>query len=209
MPLDLDLIQRWLGGRSLARGLPLPQHEGGGLRVDVGSAAEVRRHVFLDAGPAPQACAARIDAPRIFLKAAVAPHVLRAALPAQWDIEAPGYLMQGPASMPRLTVLPPDYHITVQAEHGGHLARVLHASGALAASGRLALHEGCAVFDQIVTEEAHQRRGLGSVVMLTLDDLAARAGIGERLLVATEAGRALYENLGWRVLAPWATAVLR
>jgi predicted GNAT family acetyltransferase len=64
------------------------------------------------------------------------------------------------------------------------------------------------VFDQIITEEAHRRLGLGTVVMLNLDAVAEQAGATNRLLVATAAGRALYERLGWTVLAPWSTAVL-
>jgi hypothetical protein len=44
--------------------------------------------------------------------------------------------------------------------------------------------------------------------MGTLDAVVQEAGICERLLVATEAGRTLYQRLGWRVLAPYSTAVL-
>jgi hypothetical protein len=44
--------------------------------------------------------------------------------------------------------------------------------------------------------------------MGTLEARVQEAGLGERLLVATEAGRTLYQRLGWRVLAPYATAVL-
>lgn len=96
----------------------------------------------------------------------------------------------------------------LEAEHSGYVTRVMHARGELAASGRVAVHAGSAVFDQIVTEAAHRRLGLGTVVMLNLDAVAVKAGVTNRLLVATEAGRALYERLGWAVLAPWTTAVL-
>ncbi|RFP20265.1 N-acetyltransferase [Duganella sp. BJB488] len=208
MNLNLALIERWLTGRSLARGLSLPSSHSGGLCVEVGSANELRRHVFVDAGPALKACAAQIHAPRIFLKAAVAPDIMRAALPERWTIEGPGYLMYGSAATPGTAALAPDYHVSVDAEHGGHIARVIHASGELAASGRIAVHAGSAVFDQIITEEAHRRLGLGSVVMQHLDAVAEKACVTERLLVATEAGRALYERLGWTVLASWSTAVL-
>lgn len=207
MSIDFALIERWLTGRSLARGLPLPVPDGGGLRVEVGSPSETRRHVFLDAGEALQACAAQISASKIFLKAPVEPRVMRAALAPHWDIDDPGYLMCGPAKMSENAGLPAGYRIVVQAEYGGHLAQIFHANGALAAAGRVSVHAGSAVFDQIVTEEAHRRLGLGTVVMLTLDALAGRAGVTERLLVATAAGRSLYECLGWQVLAPWSTAL--
>jgi GNAT superfamily N-acetyltransferase len=208
MNLNLVLIERWLTGRSLARGLPLPFHRAGGLCVEVGAAGELRRHVFLDAGPELQACAAQTQAPLVFLKAAVAPDVLRASLPNRWKIEDAAYLMLGPTATSSKPSLPPGYHISLEAEYGGYVARVIHASGELAASGRVAVHAGCAVFDQIVTDEAHRRLGLGTVVMLNLDAVAEQAGATDRLLVATEAGRALYERLGWTVLAPWSTAVL-
>lgn len=208
MELNLTLIERWLTGRSLARGLPLPFHHSGGLCVEVGTAEELRRHVFLDAGPELQACAAQIHEPRVFLKAPVAPNVMRASLPSRWKIEDASYLMYGPTSTTGNAPLPPDYYMSLEAEHGGYVTRVMHARGELAASGRVAVHAGSAVFDQIVTEATHRRLGLGTLVMLNLDAVAVKAGVTNRLLVATEAGRALYERLGWAVLAPWATAVL-
>ena len=206
--LDLPLLERWLTGWSLSRGLPLPVREQSGLRVDVGLPLQLRRHVFLDAGPALQACAEQIHASHIYLKAAVDPAVLRAALPARWSVEAPGYLMRGPASMPREAALPPGYRIDMSAEHGAQLVRILHAHDDVAASGRIVVHDRCAVFDQIVTAESHRRRGLGTVVMQSLETIAGQARVTERLLVATEAGRNLYSSLGWQLVAPWATAVL-
>lgn len=206
--VDLPLLERWLTGWSLSRGVPLPVGEGGGLRVDVGMPLQLRRHVFLDAGPALQICAEQIHAPHIYLKAAVDPAVLRAALPARWEMEAPGYLMRGCASLSMPAELPPGYGIERSVEHGADIVRVVHTNGDLAASGRIVMHDGCAVFDQILTAESHRRRGLGMVVMHNLDLLARQARVDERLLVATEAGRGLYLRLGWQLLAPWSTAVL-
>lgn len=205
--IDLPLLERWLTGWSLSRGAPLPVREDGGLRVEVGMPLQVRRYVFLDAGPALQACAEQIHAPHIYLKAPVDPAVMRAALPARWMVETLGYLMQGPASMLRHAELPTGYAIEKTAEHGAVLVRVLHGDE-VAAAGRITLHQGCAVFDQIVTAESHRRRGLGTVVMQHLHALAAQAKVTERLLVATEEGRGLYLSLGWRLLSPWTTAVL-
>lgn len=206
--VDLALIERWLTGWSLSRGVPLPLPLDGGLVVEVGKPEQLRRHVFLDAGQALQACADRIHAPCIFLKAAVAPHVLRQALPARWNVESPGYLMMGPRQALSEVTIPHGYHTRFEAEHGAQVVRVIHESGELAASGRIVLHGRTAIFDQIETAESHRRRGLGSVVMHSLDRLAVQADVNERLLVATEDGRALYTRLGWSVIAPWSTAVL-
>lgn len=200
--IDLPLLEHWLTGWSLSRGVPRPVREGSGLRVDVGMPQQLRRHVFVDAGPALQACAEGIDVPHVYLKAAVDPALLRAALPARWTVEAPGYLMAGPASMSGQAPLPFGYRIETSTEHGAQLLHVVHADGDVAASGRVVLHDGCAIFDQIITAEAHRRRGLGTVVMHNLDTMARQAGVTERLLVATEAGRNLYTTLGWHLLAP-------
>ncbi|MGW8391374.1 GNAT family N-acetyltransferase [Pseudoduganella sp. HUAS MS19] len=206
--VDFALIERWLTGWSLSRGVPLPFASDGGLVVEVGKPEQLRRHVFLDAGQALQACADRIHAPHIFLKAAVEPQALRQALPARWNIESPGYLMAGPAQARSETVMPQGYRAVLESQHGAQVVRVIHDSQELAASGRIALHGQTAIFDQIETAEPHRRRGLGSIVMQTLDALATEAGVNERLLVATEDGRALYTRLGWSVISPWSTAVL-
>lgn len=208
MIVDLSLLERWLTGWSLSRGVPLPAHDGAGLVVEVGWPDQVRRYVFVDAGRALQDCAACIDAPFIYLKAAVAPDDMRRALPAAWQIESPGYLMARTAAAP--PVAPPaGYSASVHLEHGAHVIRFADATGQPAASGRVVLHGATAVFDQIETLEPHRRKGLGTALMCALDALAVQAGCTERLLVATEAGRVLYLTLGWRVLAPYSTAVLR
>ena len=80
--------------------------------------------------------------------------------------------------------------------------------GSVAASGHLALDERFAIYDRIVTDPAHQRRGLGRAVMHALQALARAHGRHANVLVATAEGRALYESLGWRLHAPWATAVI-
>jgi len=206
--VDFALITRWLAGWSLSRGVPLPSLLDGGLVVEVGMPEQLRRHVFLDAGQALQACAERIHDPSIFLKAAVEPQVLRQALPSRWHIEKPGYFMMGPAHGTGTAAMPQGYKANFEIAHGAHLVRVVHESGEPAASGRIVLHGRTAIFDRIETAEAHRRRGLGSAVMMALDSLAIQAAVNERLLVATEDGRALYTRLGWRVISPWSTAVL-
>ena len=100
-------------------------------------------------------------------------------------------------------------HVTDNGAHRRQArVQVLATDGSLAASGHIALDERHAVYDRIVTEPAHQRRGLGRAVMQKLQALAHAQGRHAGALVATDQGRALYESLGWRVHAPWATAVI-
>src|SRR5450830_1424754 len=184
MKLTPDLLERWLRGWSGARGLPAPVWRGGGLMVEVGWPDQVRRHVFLDAGPALQACAGAVREAHVHVKAAVEPAVLLRALPSAWTLDARRSLMAAPRPLAPQP-LPAGYHAT----------------------GRLHLQQGCAVFDRIETDPAHRRRGLARAVMGLLDRGAVEAGAQERLLVASEQGRALYLALGWQVLAPYATAI--
>lgn len=205
--IDLDLLERWLSGWSLARGLPLPQRQGGGLTVEVGQPDQLRRHVFADAGDALQACAREIVQPCVYLKAAVDTAVMRAALPPRWQMAAPRTLMRCGGPLP-VAAIPAGYTATLSGEFGATVLRLHDGTGAVAAEGKVVIYRGCAVFDQIGTASAHRRRGLGRALIAGLDAVARQAGAGERLLVATDEGRALYLQLGWDVLAPYATAVL-
>jgi GNAT superfamily N-acetyltransferase len=204
---DLNLLERWLSGWSLARGLPLPRREDGGLVVDVGLPDQLRRHVFADAGPALRECAARINEPLVFIKACVDGDTLRRALPPPWIVEAPRYLMRCDGPM-REAAPPAAYTIAHARRHGAAIVHIVDTTGAIAASGQLVVHGATAIFDQIETAPAHRRRGLGLSLMGALDALARQAGVDERLLVATDAGRQLYLRLGWQVLAEYSTAVL-
>jgi GNAT superfamily N-acetyltransferase len=206
MNADLDMLERWLRGWSLARGLPLPTRDGAGLSVEVGWPEQARRHVFADAGPALQECAGRIDEPFVYLKAAVEPAQMRRALPKRWQMESPRYLMHLASAMPAASAT--GYVANTTMEHGAHVITLAAADGASAATGRVVLDRGTAVFDRIETFEPYRRRGLASALMCALDSLAQQAAVSERLLVATEAGRALYLRLGWQVVAPYSTVVL-
>lgn len=181
--------------------------DGGGLRVDVGWPDQLRRHVFVDAGAGLQACAAGVHERFVHIKAAVDHAQLLRALPVGWCIEVPRYLMSRSGPMPATAPLAPGYRIVSSSEHGTAVLCIVDAKGAVAATGRITLEQGTAVFDRIETVAAHRRRGLATALMLALDGLAIDAGVAERLLVATEAGSLLYLHLGWKLVAPWSTAV--
>jgi len=92
----------------------------------------------------------------------------------------------------------------VQAERAGAIVsvRLVTESGDVAASGQAAVDGAFAAFDQIVTSEAHRRKGLGRCVMAALSEAAIGLGATHGVLVATEAGAALYTALGWSVVSP-------
>jgi ribosomal protein S18 acetylase RimI-like enzyme len=89
------------------------------------------------------------------------------------------------------------------------VVRVCSADGAVAARGQIAVTGSSAVVDQVETDPAHQRRGLGSLVMRTLANDAVARGASTGVLGASSEGRALYEALGWQVHAPLAGFVYR
>ncbi|BCL22966.1 GNAT family N-acetyltransferase [Streptomyces tuirus] len=73
--------------------------------------------------------------------------------------------------------------------------------GSLAARGQIAPTGETAVVDRVETAPGHRRKGLGGVVVRTLQNAAVRQGAGTGVLAGTPAGRGLYEALGWEVVA--------
>jgi predicted GNAT family acetyltransferase len=96
--------------------------------------------------------------------------------------------------------------VVVTPEPSAVQVRIHTADGTAAARGRVGLGRRYAVMDQVETGPAHKRRGLGSVVMGTLAEAALAHGLTEATLLASHAGRALYETLGWTLITPF-TAV--
>jgi len=198
------LLRRWLAGRSLARGLAPPQPDRGAYRVDTFSAVEQQRWVYASVTPELTALAQSIHAPAYLIKACATPQQLLAALPDGWQVEVPGYLMLGPEH-PAQAACPAGYQVQIIRYGAVTQVSVLTLAGELAASGYAAESADAYVYDRIRTEAAHQRRGLGRLVMASLGR-ARRSRALPQLLVATEQGRALYQTLGWSVLSVYATA---
>lgn len=206
-PFEPDLLWRWVAARSIARGLPLPVPDRGGMRVDTGLPEEVRRYVFAGPEPGLRELAATIDAPHVYLKVCAAAAELRALLPPRWRLQPAGYLMahDGPPAAP----IPPapGYRVELLRDGAVRAARILAADGTTAASGFAAEHDGVFILDRILTDPLHRRRGLGRVLVTALGSMH-RSSAARRVLVATEDGCALYSTLGWRVLSPYSTMVI-
>lgn len=203
------LARAWVAGWAVSRATEPPVERAEGFRIEVGLPHHVARYVLLDADEAAvRRVAESVTVPNTWLKAFVPPEIIVPWLPRGWTEGDPGFLM---ATDLRSTVAPaPDgYALTAETEGGVTFMRVHAADGSPAARGQIAVTGASAVVDQVVTEPAHQRRGLGSLVMRSLANAAVERGETTGVLGASVEGRALYESLGWKPHAPIAAFVYR
>jgi GNAT superfamily N-acetyltransferase len=204
---DPGLVWAWLTARSIVRGLPRPVPDHGGMRVDTRLPAERRRYVFSHALPGIRQLAHAIREPDVFIKSCGPGEALRALLPPAWTLRPGSYLMTVDAAGDTAHALPAGYRLDLDVRRPVTVARIVAPDGSLAAGGNAVEYGGVFVFDSIVVQAAHRRRGLGRALMAALG-AAQRSAASRRVLVATEEGRALYAHLGWTVRAPYATAVI-
>ncbi len=202
--VDPAVLEAWLSARSIARGLPLPIPDHGGFRVDTNSDAEIARWVFPKASSDLEHLAHSISDSRYLLKLCGTADDLQSALPSGWKLHAPGYFMQAAFKAP---IGHPPLGYTIEVKRTGMVseARVFTEAGELAASGYAVETNDVFVYDRIITEPDHRRRGLGRTLMQTLHDARHNPSVTE-LLVATEDGLALYSALGWATISPYSTA---
>ncbi|MDN3238151.1 GNAT family N-acetyltransferase [Glycomyces tritici] len=196
-----DLIMAWGRGRAHSRTTALPEPIDGGFRVAVGPPSTEIREVFHTYTPESlAAAAARLDEPGHQVMIAGPSALLASTVPSTWTMDDRGHLMTVPFAHDHYAV-PEDYRLLLESEGPLTVARVFHRNGDLAASARLGRDGEFGVFDKVVTAPAHQRRGLGSLMMRALSGSARAQGMRFGLLVGSDDGRALYEHLGWSFVA--------
>ncbi|MBM7814870.1 GNAT family N-acetyltransferase [Saccharothrix algeriensis] len=190
-------MREWVRGWSSCRGAPEPVEEADGFRIDVGVPGHRVRFVLPGTESVRERAAAE---PGTWLKVCGRREAVAPLLDPRWVLDEPEFLMStalrgsgGPVAAPA------GYRTGLVREHGFHEVVVVASDGARAARGRFAVHGGVAVVDQVVTEPAHRRRGLGRHVMSTIGVHAKVRGAVVAVLVSTVEGRRLYESLGWRV----------
>ncbi|MFF7094386.1 GNAT family N-acetyltransferase [Streptomyces rubradiris] len=204
-----EAVRAWVEGWAVSRGAAQPTPRPWGFTVEVGLPKEVARHVVTAADePTVRKLAENTTARGIPLKAFVPARTLEAWLPPGWVLlDGHAVLMAARLSTveapPRL---PDGYRLHRWDRTGVTRAVVRAADGSFAARGQIAVTGPTAVVDQVETHPAHQRRGLGRVVMGTLAEAATRQGARAAVLGATEEGRTLYEAVGWQVVAPLSAA---
>jgi GNAT superfamily N-acetyltransferase len=206
--VDAELLEGWLRARSIARGLPQPVSDHGGLRVDTGTPEERCRYVF--AGPVQgiQELAQSINTPHVFIKMCGPSHQLLARVPTRWQLQPGAYLMTYEGWRSPVPSVPMGYRLQVVTESSTTIARIFADDDSVVASGYAVEVGGVFVFDRIATEPEHQHQGLGAAVMAALGT-AQQSKAARRVLVATEAGRALYSTLGWSVRSHYSTVTIK
>jgi GNAT superfamily N-acetyltransferase len=208
MQADPDIVAAWVAGWAKSREVAPPTPFHSGHYVEVGLVQHRSRYVF----PALDEALLRrltdeVSEPWIFLKVFSPSPRLDWDWPAPWAVQPHGFMMTAAFSSPDQPALTAGYRLSVEGDSVIG-ATIYESAGEIAASGKAALANGHAVFDQIVTNESHRRRGLGRVVMQALSAAALAREICRGVLVATPDGRALYATLGWRFQAFLTTAVM-
>ncbi|MFD7445373.1 GNAT family N-acetyltransferase [Streptomyces sp. NPDC059909] len=199
-----DAIRAWVDGWVVSRGAAEPVAEPWGFTIDVGLPRHTTRHVLTDGGAgAVRKVAAAARTPGRRLKVFEDPERVLAWLGPDWTPDEPGFLMRAQLRREE-AVLPAGHRLRTWTY--GNVTKVLVTTddGTFAARGQIARGGAArpAVVDQIETAPGHRRKGLGSLVMRTLQNAAVEEGATAGVLGGTPDGRALYEALGWRVLAP-------
>lgn len=199
----LETERSWVEGWAVARRMPGPVDVPWGLRIETGRPTEAVRHVLIDTDAATaRGLIGTITEPTTCVKAFLPAAEMAPWFSSAWEPVDPCFLMAVDLK-PSPVRAPDGYTVTAETGDGVTHVRVLSdADGELAATGLTGLAGTACVFDQIVTEPAHRRRGLGTVVMAALTREAVESGVSVGLLGATVPGRALYETLGWKVLSP-------
>lgn len=203
-----DLVMAWGQAWTVSRGTPAPVPIVGGFRVEVGAPGHRVRHVLHTyTADSLTRLGRELTTPGTWIKVSGDPAGFRAALPAPWMMDAPGHLMTTTLTVARAET-PAPYTARLTADGEVTIATVLDEQGERAAVARLACVGEFAIMDQVVTEPAHRRRGLGRVVMTLLAARAIELDAHTGILVASDAGRALYMTLGWTVRSDIAGAYI-
>ncbi|MNU62016.1 Acetyltransferase (GNAT) family protein [compost metagenome] len=203
------LVEKWLKGWALSRRLPLPVRFMSGFKVDVAYEEQKTRYVFPDPNDDFFQLAEQIDEPWIFLKVCADPEEIKHRISEKWTIQATGYMMYCFHAM-HFPDKPLDdgYKVEYENEHAVFVVRIVTRKNEIASIGRVVLVDDLAVYDRILTESSHQRKGLATFLMKELEKIALSKGVSRNFLVATEEGRALYESFGWELYSLYTSLVI-
>jgi len=194
----MNPIEIWAFGYALTRGYPVPNRVRTGLWLEIGRPDQRGRFVLPRFDPKTfSELAQSITEPGIYIEAPASHEAAVPLLPDDWTVRERAYLMTTTFGATERLSPAAGYRLLTREEGGAIKVEVTRDDGELAASGSAGLADGHAVFDQILTQPAHRRLGLGTVVMNALTNRALEHGTRQGALIATPDGRALYQTLGW------------
>lgn len=206
------ITSAWVAGWAVSRSTAAPVVEPWGYRVDVGLPGHVFRHILPEPDePSVRKLCETITEPGAWLKLLAPPERVAGWITPGWTVpDDPGHMMFRALRRTTPPPAPHGYTVATETRDGVFHVRVTAPDGALAARGRIATGgDGTtAVVDQVETGENHRRRGLGRLVMRTLETAAADAGATTGVLAGTRDGLRLYTSLGWQLQGPL-TGVVR
>jgi GNAT superfamily N-acetyltransferase len=191
-------LETCVTGYCRARGYVDPTPGPAGLWMHIDLPEQVGRHVLTAAfdPDAYRRLVAEITEPFVYVEALASREAIVPLAPAGWTFRDAHWLMTRRLAATNAEP-PPGYAVRlVETDHKLQID-IEAPDGSPAATGRCGLAGETATFDRIVTEEAHRRLGLGSVVMARLATEALARGVEHGALIATPDGRALYRALGW------------
>ncbi|MDP9959926.1 GNAT family N-acetyltransferase [Chryseobacterium lathyri] len=204
-----DIIDKWLKAWSLSRKLPLPVKYKSGFKVEVGEEKQKIRYVFPEINDDFIELSKQIDEPWIYLKACASPDEVKDEISENWIIQPPGYMMgcSSPMNISRKNLCE-GYRLEYEKYNSTTAVKIIDENGELACIGRIVLVNDLAIYDRIITEENHQRKGLATFLMQELEKIALSNGIHNNFLVATEQGKSLYETMGWELYSSYTSIVI-
>ncbi|RFU86747.1 GNAT family N-acetyltransferase, partial [Streptomyces triticagri] len=203
-----NVVRAWVDGWIVSRGAAPPVVETWGYTIDVGLPGHVGRHVFAGTDDAVREADVRevtgaVTGVGTQLKVFAEPARVVPWLGPGWEPFGSGdYLMTARLVPGGAVAVPDGYRLRTWTAGGVFRCLVTDSGGSFAARGQIAVTGATAVVDQIETDAAHRRRGLGAVVMRTLAAEGAALGAETGVLACTPEGRLLYEAVGWSVRAP-------
>lgn len=204
-----ETLKNWITAWAVSRNLSLPTKFKSGYKVAVGYEKQKERYLFAEPNDDYVQLSNTIEEPWVFLKVCASPEEVKKKISAKWVIQPPGYMMScdSPMSIPDIH-LPEGYELSYDSDDETALFRIFTKSGELASSGRVIIVNDLAVYDRIITEDDHKRKGLATLLLRELEQIALSRNVSKNFLVATEQGRLLYQSLGWQVCSPYTSAVI-
>lgn len=203
-----EAARAWAHGWAISRHTPAPIQHDGYLQIAVGKPEQTVRYVLPHLNrDLLQRLVSTQASPGTWLKVCAPVETVSPLLASAWHIHDAEFLMSTALSGGRAEAIE-GYDVQVEQVGSLVIAKLVSDTGELAASGQAALEGSFATFDQIITAPAHRRKGLGRCVMNALSQGCLDRGATRGVLVATEAGAALYDALGWSLVSAMTAASL-